>query len=94
MLITLAHYYLGALLKFCVQQQATRGGTLFTCWEDGAVVKMLGRPTRELGARSEGCQSFHLFSSSDWQIIPFYGHEGRVRCWLISRAMSARRHSL
>jgi hypothetical protein len=90
MLITLAQYYLGALLRFWVQPQAIRGGTLCTCWEVGAIVNMLGRPTRELGAGSEGRQSFHLFSSSDWQIVPFYGHKGRVRCWLIFRVLSAR----
>jgi hypothetical protein len=32
----------------------------------------------------------HLFSSPDWQTVSFFGHEGRVRCWLIFRVMSAK----
>ena len=45
------------------------------------------RLTRKLEAGSEGCQSFHPFSSPDWQITSFAGHEGRLRCWLISHVM-------
>jgi hypothetical protein len=34
--------------------------------------------------------NFHLFSLPDWQTVSFFGHEGRVRCWLISRVMSVK----
>lgn len=30
------------------------------------------------------------FFLPDWQTVSFFAHEGRVRCWLISRVMSAK----
>jgi hypothetical protein len=63
------------------------------CWEDGAVVRTSGRPVQKLEARTEGRQSFHSSSSSDWQAVSFFGYEAWVRCWLTPWVMGLRRCS-
>jgi len=46
-----------------------------------------GWPTREVETESERRQGDHSISVSDWQTFSFFGHDGQLRCWIISRIM-------